>query len=112
MKFNVFSQNDSLNYYSKIFKDTGVVCIGERTIAFNYISKKITENKTSIKFLKKYLNIETVTKNEDNSKEYSYVLDCNCFYNEKRERKITSCEFVRIIVFKRKIIKIEYYGIP
>ena len=108
LSINCFSQTDSLEYYSNLFKDTGGVCNGVRLKSFNYLIKFVEKDKTSVKWLKDNLGVDSKYKRK-NITEYEYAIYCPC---EIRDENVdwTKCVFYRIIVRKRKIIKISKFS--
>ncbi len=111
--FKSYSQSDSLEYYSKVFKDTGRVCNGLGLKSFNYLIKYVKENETSEKWLVHYFGIDYKQKRKgifNRITDYEYTVYCPC---GRRDQKVNwgNCRQFRFEVKKKKIIHANWYSI-
>jgi len=103
--FGLRAQTDSLKYYSKVFKDTSNICDGSRKKAYDYILHHPKINTGKSRWVKKYLGVEMVEKDNNSIVIFYYALECTCY-----EKNVAwpICDYIAIKTRKKKILRI--YG--
>ncbi|MES2554608.1 MAG: hypothetical protein V4604_00580 [Bacteroidota bacterium] len=103
------AQPDSLDYYSKLFKDTTQICGGGRERAYEYITHHRKINMKKSNWIEKYLGVEIVEE-VNGYKRYLYGFHCVCF--ESGAVHWPSCDYIMLSTKKRKLffVDIENFG--
>ena len=99
------AQPDSLDYYSKMFKDTTQICGGVRKRAYDYITHHPKINMKKSKWIEKYLGVEIVQE-INGYKCYLYGFKCVCF--ESGAVHWPSCDYIMLCTKKRKLFSVEF----